>query len=190
MKKILILLMISLLIYGCSSTEYTSNPVSSNNTILNNEIFEMEPYASMNLPDQNVFYDLKHLTVNDMIILAMKDEMLAHQEYLSILEIYPGLNPFASIIQSEVKHMEALKPLFTQYGIEMIEDDSLEHVILPSNLKEAYFICVQAEVNNIAMYYVFLQDENLPQEVRDIFERLMSASYNHLKSFYRAYNNA
>lgn len=190
MKKKLVLLMISLFIYGCSSLENTSNPMSSNNTILNNVIFAMEPYASMNLPDQNVFYQSNDLSFADMIILAMKDEMLAHQEYQSILEIYPGLNPFASIIQSEVKHMEALKPLFTQYGIEMIKDDSLDHVILPDNLKEAYFICVQAEVNNIAMHYVFLQDEHLPQDVKDVFEQLMSASYNHLKAFYRAYINA
>jgi hypothetical protein len=188
MKKVVIMLMVSLLINGCTPNQ--TDPTQRESVPLNDIIFSMEPYASMQLPHQSVFYELEDLTFEDMIILAMMDEMLAHQEYKSILEIYPGLNPFASIIQSEVKHMQALTPLFENYGIEMIEDESLDYVILPNDLKEVYFICVQAEVNNIAMYHVFLQSEDLPEDVRDVFERLMSASYNHLKAFYRAYDNA
>ena len=55
---------------------------------------------------------------------------------------------------------------------------------MPSTLAESFETGVAAEINNIAMYEKFLLQE-LPQEVRDVFERLMNASKNHLKAFER-----
>ncbi|MCK5008763.1 MAG: DUF2202 domain-containing protein [Spirochaetales bacterium] len=37
-------------------------------------------------------------------------------------------------------------------------------------------------MDNIAMYESFLQ-EDLPEDVRDLFERLQQASENHLRAF-------
>ena len=190
MKHFIILIIISFLLVACSSQVNELNvltPEKSIDTIPEIiDAFSQGPFASMDLPAQSVFYDLDSLTVNDMIILAMKDELLAHQEYTTILEVYPGLNPFASIIRSEVKHINALTPLFEIYDIEEIKDESLNHVVLPTKLSHAFYICVEAEVNNIAMYALFLEREDLPEDVRLIFKNLMSASYNHLKAFYRA----
>jgi hypothetical protein len=193
MKKLIILITLSFLLIACSNQvnelidSTPNNPLEPTYEVI--DAFSHEPYASINLPVQSVFYNLESLTVNDMIILAMKDELLAHQEYTSILEVYPGLNPFASIIQSEVKHINALTPLFETYDIEEVQDESLNHVVLPTDLSHAFYICVEAEVNNIAMYALFLEREDIPDDVRLIFENLMSASYNHLKAFYRAYVN-
>jgi hypothetical protein len=186
MKKIVSLITLSFLLIACSpQVSETIDPTPENV-----DAFSVEPFASMDLPSQSVFYNLDSLTTSDMIILAMKDEYLARQEYATILGVYPGLNPFASIIQSEVKHINALKPLFETYDIEPVQDESLNHVVLPTDLKDAFYICVEAEVNNIAMYALFLEREDLPEDVRFVFENLMSASYNHLKAFYRAYVNA
>ena len=54
----------------------------------------------------------------------------------------------------------------------------------PENIKTALEIGVQAELDNIAMYEAFLE-EDLPEDVRDVFERLMAASKNHLEAFRR-----
>ncbi len=194
MKTFITLITLSFLLMACSNqvnelNVFTPNePIETTPEII--DAFSHEPYVSMDLPAQSVFYNVDSLSVNDMIILAMKDELLAHQEYTSILEVYPGLNPFASIIQSEVKHIKALTPLFETYDIDEVQDDSLNHVVLPTDLSHAFYICVEAEVNNIAMYALFLEREDIPDDVRLIFENLMSASYNHLKAFYRAYVNA
>ena len=50
------------------------------------------------------------------------------------------------------------------------------------SLTEAYQAGVNAEVNNIAMYETFLAQE-LPDNVRAVFESLMRASENHLRAF-------
>jgi hypothetical protein len=194
MKTLITLIALSLLLIACSS-QASEDHDSEIETLVETtpkiiDAFSFEPYASMELPSQSVFYDLESLTVNDMIILAMKDELLARQEYSTILEVYPGLNPFASIIGSELKHINALNPLFEIYDIEKVQDESLNHVVLPTDLSHAFSICVEAEVNNIAMYALFLERDDLPDDVRAVFESLMSASYNHLKAFYRAYVNA
>ena len=51
-----------------------------------------------------------------------------------------------------------------------------------TDLTESYQAGVNAEVNNIAMYETFL-DQNLPDNVRVVFESLMHASENHLRAF-------
>lgn len=152
MKTLITLITLSFLLMACSNQVNELNVLTPKEPIeLIPEVidaFSQEPFASMDLPAQSVFYDLDSLTVNDMIILAMKDELLAHQEYTTILEVYPGLNPFASIIQSEVKHIKALTPLFEIYDIEEVKDESLNHVVLPTDLSHTFYICVEAEVNN------------------------------------------
>ena len=40
-----------------------------------------------------------------------------------------------------------------------------------------------AEVHNIAMYEAFLKQEDLPDDVRAVFEALTRASGNHLRAF-------
>jgi len=135
-------------------------------------------------PQPSVTYDESTYTIEAMLTMAIQDEYLARQEYESILDEYGSIRPFTNIIQAEVNHIELLEPLFTTYKITIPEDDAIDHVVLPETLKETYAIGVQAEVNNIAMYERFLE-EGLPEDVQDVFVRLMNASYNHLEAFAR-----
>ncbi|MHC1734587.1 MAG: DUF2202 domain-containing protein [Erysipelotrichaceae bacterium] len=135
-------------------------------------------------PQPSVTYDESSYTIEEMLTMAIQDEYLARQEYESILDEYGDIRPFTNIIQAEVNHIEMLEPLFTTYKITIPVDDAIDHVVLPETLEETYAIGVQAEVNNIAMYERFLE-EDLPEDVQDVFERLMNASYNHLEAFAR-----
>ena len=135
-------------------------------------------------PQPSVTYDESTYTIEAMLTMAIQDEYLARQEYESILDEYGDIRPFTNIIQAEVNHIELLEPLFTTYKITIPEDDAIDHVVLPETLEETYAIGVQAEVNNIAMYERFLE-EDLPEDVQDVFQRLMSASYKHLEAFAR-----
>jgi hypothetical protein len=99
-----------------------------------------------------------------------------------ILEGYGTVRPFSNILRAEETHIDALLPLFAEYGIAAPNDDSAEHTVLPDTLTSAYQTGVNAEVTNIAMYEQFLE-QNLPADVRAVFESLMRASENHLRAF-------
>ncbi len=90
--------------------------------------------------------------------------------------------PFSNIIRAEVTHISLLLPLFETYGYIAPADTASEHVVMPKDLKTAFEIGVQAEIDNITMYESFL-DRDIPDDVRDVFERLKAASENHLRAF-------
>ena len=111
------------------------------------------------------------LSVEQMLTYAIQDEYLARAEYELIIEEYGSNRPFTNIMAAEQRHIEWVTELFDDYGYR-----------LPKDLKSSFETGVQAEIDNIGMYESFLQ-EDLPEDVRDLFERLQQASENHLRAF-------
>ena len=126
--------------------------------------------------------DDEALTLADMLTYAIQDEYLARAEYDWIIGSFGSVRPFTNIIRAEETHIEALLPLFEAYGIASPADEGESHAVAVASLTEAYQAGVNAEVNNIAMYETFL-DQDLPDNVRAVFESLMRASENHLRAF-------
>jgi hypothetical protein len=124
-------------------------------------------------------------TLEQMLTYAIQDEYLARAEYRFIINTYGSIRPFSNIIQAEEQHITMLVPLFTTYGFAVPEDTAAEHIVVPKDLKEALETCVQGEIDNIGMYETFL-NSSLPEDVRDVFERLKNASGNHLQAFRNA----
>ena len=120
--------------------------------------------------------------LEDMLQYAIQDEYLARQEYESIMEEYGEQRPFSNIIKAEETHIAELKGLYETYGIEIPEDTAIDHVVLPESLDVAFELGVQAEIDNIAMYEMFLE-QDLPDDVRVVFIELRDASENHLAAF-------
>ena len=125
----------------------------------------------------------KTYTVEEMLTYAIQDEYLARAEYKVIMDAYGEQRPFINIMKAEGVHVQRLLPLFTAYGVTVPEDTALEHTVKPDSLAAAYEAGVTAEVNNIAMYEAFLKQEDLPDDVRAVFEALTRASGNHLRAF-------
>lgn len=121
-------------------------------------------------------------TLEEMLTYAIQDEYLARSEYEKIIEKFGEIRPFTNIIKSEEYHIELLLPLIDKYEVEVVEDTSYDHIIIPETLLESLQTGVVAEVNNIGMYENFLEKQ-LPEDVRDVFEVLKNASENHLKAF-------
>jgi hypothetical protein len=122
------------------------------------------------------------LTVQQMLTYAIQDEYLARAEYQLIIEEYGSNRPFTNIMAAEERHIEWVTEMFDEYGYSLPEDTADTYVALPKDLKSAFETGVQAEIDNIAMYESFLKSE-LPDDVRDLFERLKNASENHLRAF-------
>lgn len=127
--------------------------------------------------------DQKTFTVEEMLTYSMEDELVAKLEYEKIIEELNGGRPFTNIIEAEKAHISYLEPLLEKYKVEYPKV-SEEEAIIPENLLEAYEIGVKAEIANIGMYERFLE-EDLPEDVREVFIRLKNASENHLKAFER-----
>ena len=125
----------------------------------------------------------KTYTVEEMLTYAIRDEYLARAEYKVIMDAFGEQRPFINIMKAEGVHVQRLLPLFTAYGVTVPEDTALELTVKPDSLAAAYEAGVTAEVNNIAMYEAFLKQEDLPDDVRAVFEALTRASENHLRAF-------
>lgn len=128
-----------------------------------------------------------YLTINDMLMYAVQDEYLARGEYLAIMDKFGSQRPYSNIATSEERHLEYLKEVYHSYGLDFPEDTSDGHVIIPDSLLQAAQTGVQAEIDNIAMYELFLSYE-LPDNVYDVFLALMKGSESHLLAFEKQVN--
>ncbi len=139
---------------------------------------DLTGYGSMGaLADEN-------LTLEEMLTYALEDEYYAHTEYEMILDKFGDVRPFSNIVGSEQTHINALIPLFEAYDYRVPDDESAGLVTIPDTFEEALGLCAEAEVYNIDMYEVFLEQE-VPDDVRTVFEQLKRASESHLEAFSR-----
>jgi hypothetical protein len=124
----------------------------------------------------------KNLSVADMLTYAVQDEYLARGEYAAIIAKFGSGNPYDNIIRAEETHISYLKEIYTAYDMLFPEDKSAEHIVVPKDLLEAANTGVQAEIDNIAMYNIFLAYE-LPEDIREVFNSLAKGSESHLSAF-------
>lgn len=124
-------------------------------------------------------------TLEEMLEYAYQDESKALAEYDAIMEKFGYEAPFVNIIRAEDQHLKAVIRLYEYFGLEtpVYEVDLPE---LPESLEETYAIGVQAEIDNIGMYEIFLEDEDLDSVVARVFTRLMEGSKKHKAAFERA----
>ena len=125
--------------------------------------------------DENGEYSLE-----DMLIYAMLDEIHAKQTYEAIIEAYGEIRPFTKIVVAEQTHIDLLLPLFETYQLEVPVSDYVP--IVPETIEEVLALGVEAEIANIALYEAFLS-QDLPDDVREVFEQLVEASNHHLAAF-------
>ncbi|TRM11479.1 DUF2202 domain-containing protein [Lentibacillus cibarius] len=124
------------------------------------------------------------LTLPQMLTYALQDEYLAQARYNNILNKFGYIRTFAQIKEAEMRHINALLPLFDRYQIPLPEDTSYSLIVSPENIKAAYAVGVQGEIDNISMYDKFLS-LNIPNDIRFVFSQLRNASVNHLAAFER-----
>ena len=118
---------------------------------------------------------------------ALQEEYKAEMLYRSVLEDYQGAVPFAAIVESEARHVEALRMLFTRR--QQTPPDSLWTAASFEPFGSIPAACaggVDAETKDAAFYTPYLQRTDLPQDVRNTLTNLQAASLeNHLPAFER-----
>ena len=142
-------------------------------------------YASDETFGANAALEEESYTLESMLEYALEDERLAQAEYEKIMDVFDVTRPFSNIKEAEVKHEAALITLYEARALTVPEFDAEEHVIIPDSLEEIYAIGIEAEINNIAMYNAFLE-QDLDEDVRKVFTALRDGSEKHLEAFKRA----
>lgn len=122
------------------------------------------------------------LNVSNMLTYAIEDEYMARGEYKAVMEKFGKYPPFSNIIKAEERHIELLLPLFKKYNVPVPPDRGRELAKVPATFNEALQVGVKAEIENIAIYKRFLR-QDLPADVKDVFQRLLAGSENHLAAF-------
>ena len=122
------------------------------------------------------------LSLQDMLLYAVQDEYLAHGEYLAVIDKFGNETPYKNIVRSEETHLAYLEEIYNAYEMPFPPDTSSEHLIIPENLLEAAQTGVRAEIDNIAMYELFLTYD-LPEDIRQVFISLKKGSDSHLLAF-------
>jgi hypothetical protein len=117
---------------------------------------------------------------------ALQEEYGAGMLYRSVLAtLGPDTAPFALIAEAEARHVAALKLLFTR---RTLAPPPWTPVSLPAfgTIPEACAGGVAAEVKDAAFYTPYLARTDLPQDVKNVFTNLRTASLeNHLPAFER-----
>ncbi|MBU1020097.1 MAG: DUF2202 domain-containing protein [Firmicutes bacterium] len=190
MKKILItgIVLTSLLLTGCSSV--TDNTFEEETIVsIDKEVSYNDELTTDDLKDDEESYgstgalENQEFTIEEMLIYAIQDEFTAKAEYTYIVDNFDVTKPFTNIIPSEETHISLLLPMFEAYQIVVPEDTSSTHLITITSLDEAFATGVLAEELNIAMYDLFLSQDDLPDDIVDVFTKLRDASLNHLAAF-------
>lgn len=142
--------------------------------------------AILALPMMASAVNVQAISVEDMLVYAMQDEVAAKAEYEALVEEFGSVRPITNILRAELRHIDALTPLLEAYGVDI--GDFVPVIAVPSSLDEAYQIGVDAEIKNIALYQSYLATE-LPEDVAAVFNRLATASTHHLEAFQRQLDN-
>lgn len=145
-------------------------------------MFGTVAYASESEVGSSAAASQEEFTLEEMLQYALEDERMAQAEYAEIMDVFDVTRPFSNIEKAEVNHEEAIIELYEARDLEVPEFDPKDYVIIPETLVEIYEIGVQAEINNIAMYEKFLE-QDLDDDVRLVFEALRDGSINHLAAF-------
>lgn len=124
------------------------------------------------------------LTLEEMLNYALQDEYLARRRYQLVIDTLGKYAPFTNIVRAEDRHIMALMPLFQEYQFAVPDDESESYVTEFDTLLDAARGGEAAEIDNIAMYERFMEEE-IPTDVYDVFAYLRDASLNHLAAFQR-----
>ena len=137
--------------------------------------------------DDNTVLEVETTELKSMLDILYQDEYNTKSTYEEIIDEFGPNILYNNLIQAEAQHMNALEHIYARYDIQ-IPDMDARTPNLPDNLLDTYTLGKEAEEANIALYDKYL-DEDLPEDIRFTFERLMNASYHHLDAFNQAIAN-
>jgi len=111
-------------------------------------------------------------------------EYAALATYQAILKKFGDVQPYASIIDAEKRHIAALERQCAKYGVKIPENQWLGKIEAPATLPEAAAEGVRAEERNVALYDELLaKAKDYPDLIRVFGNLQFSSREHHLVAF-------
>ena len=127
------------------------------------------------------------MTLEEALTAALDDEYHARATYRAVLDAYGDVRPFVNIVESEERHIQALRRLCERYDVKIPPDPWPSRISGPESLEAACAAAIGAERENAALYEELFKAAGGRADVEETFRRLSTASQeNHLPAFERA----
>lgn len=85
-------------------------------------------------------------------LLSPEGEYAAAASYLAVLDRFGIVEPYATILEGELRHIDALTRQLERAGVEVPENPYIGVVVAPDDLQAAAEAWAEGEVLNVAMY--------------------------------------
>lgn len=116
---------------------------------------------------------------------ALDDEYKARATYRAVIGRFGPVMPFANIVHSEQRHIDALLSLFAKRGWPAPADPWNGRIEAPASIQDACRAGVEAERDNVALYERITAMTTAP-DILAVFDALRTASAErHLPAFLR-----
>lgn len=122
-------------------------------------------------------------------LMGPDGEYAAAASYQAVLDLYGEIEPYSSIYQAELRHIEALKRQLGGMGIDVPENPYTGTIEAPNDLTTAAKNWAEGEKLNIAMYDELLTYTDNAQLVRVLNNLRWASLENHLPAFEAAAAN-
>ncbi len=117
--------------------------------------------------------------------LALEDEYRAEATYAKVISQFGEVNPFANIVNAEVKHSTRLIQIFEDYNIEYPQNEFYGIIDDFESISDACQVGVQAEIENINLYTELFESTD-KENILVVYRSLQKASQEkHLVAFER-----
>jgi len=127
------------------------------------------------------------MSLREALQAALDDEYRARATYRAVLDAFGEVRPFINIVESEERHIQALKRQCEKHEISVPSDKWAGHVSAPQSLEQACQDAVKAERENASLYEKLIEAAIGYPDVQETFRRLRAASQErHLPAFERA----
>jgi len=132
---------------------------------------------------QRVDSALSTPVMEQVLRIAVYDELHALSFYSGVVERFGSILPFSNIIEAEKRHYELLLPLLERYQVDVPINSWHNYISIPDTVVECCEVGIASEIDNISLYnhlLTYVEDN----AVREVFYRLQAASHNkHLPAF-------
>ena len=132
------------------------------------------------------------LTGEEIVLEALMGpdgEYAAAASYFAVLEEYGDVEPYATIYEAELRHVDALIRQLERLGVDVPENPYLGQIAAPEDLESAARAWAEGEVANVELYDALLAQTDDAQ-LSKVLNNLRSASLDsHLPAFEAAAAN-
>ena len=120
-------------------------------------------------------------------LMSPVGEYAAYATYDAILKKYGNVEPYATVLGSEQRHINALTRQLQRYGVTVPANPYLGKITLAADLKAIASDEAQGERDNVAMYDKLMPQANGDAQLQRVFTNLRGASRDiHLVLFKKA----